>query len=53
MRALVLPELTASLGSVWPEHALRYVESAIDAYFAEGVFDLTVRVACVSGRRLG
>ncbi len=50
-RLLVLPELRASLGLPDAEKALAYVREAIDKYWSDGAFELTVNVGCASGRR--
>jgi SAM-dependent methyltransferase len=33
--------------------AFKYVEDAIQKYWAEGVFELTINVGCASGRKIG
>jgi SAM-dependent methyltransferase len=50
-RLLVLPELRASLNLSDLEEPLKYVREAIDKYWSEGRFELTVNVGCASGRR--
>jgi SAM-dependent methyltransferase len=50
-RLLVLPELRFDLKLEDPEKALVYVREAIDKYWSEGTFDLTVNVGCATGRR--
>jgi SAM-dependent methyltransferase len=52
-RLLVLPELRASLEIEDAEPAFDYVRDAIDKYWSETAFALTVNVGCASGRRLG
>jgi RNase adaptor protein for sRNA GlmZ degradation len=32
--------------------AFKYVEDAIQKYWSEGVFELTVNVGCASGRKI-
>ncbi|MDB4947164.1 MAG: Biotin synthesis protein BioC [Labilithrix sp.] len=49
-RLLWLPELRASLG-LTDERPLTYVRDAIDKYWSEGTFELTLHVGVVSGRR--
>lgn len=50
-RLLILPEVRAELGLERPEPALAYVRDAIDKYWSDGSFELTVNVGCVTGRR--
>jgi hypothetical protein len=52
-RLLVLPELRASFAIDAAEPALAYVREAIDKYWSEAAFTLTVNVGCGSGRRQG
>ena len=49
-RLLLLPELRATL-PIADEHPLTYVRDAIDKYWSDGTFELTVEVGVVSGRR--
>lgn len=52
VRVLVLPNLVRQLGlgdEVGP--AFAYVRDAIDRYWSDGGFELTVEACCVSGRR--
>jgi SAM-dependent methyltransferase len=51
-RLLVLPELRASLATLDMERPFAYVREAIDKYWSEGAFTLTVNVGCASGRRV-
>jgi SAM-dependent methyltransferase len=51
-RLLVLPELKASLAVDDIDKPLAYVREAIDKYWSEGTFPLTLNVGCASGRRL-
>jgi SAM-dependent methyltransferase len=51
-RLLVLPELRSDLGMDDVEGPLAYVRDAIDKYWSDGPFELTVNVGCGSGRRL-
>ena len=51
-RLVVLPELRASLAVDDVDRALSYVREAIDKYWSEGTFPLTLNVGCASGRRL-
>jgi SAM-dependent methyltransferase len=52
-RLLVLPDLRLSLGIEEPDKALSYVRDAIDKYWSDGAFELTVNVGCATGRRTG
>jgi len=52
MRLLVLPEIWATLGIPDIASPMAYVEEAINRYWSEEAFELTVNVGCVSGRRL-
>lgn len=51
-RLLILPELRLDLGYPDVDRAFAYVRDAIDKYWSDGSFELTVNVACVSGRRV-
>jgi SAM-dependent methyltransferase len=50
-RLLVLPDLRANLALPDPEKAMAYVRDAIDKYWSDGAFELTVNVGCGTGRR--
>jgi SAM-dependent methyltransferase len=50
-RLLLLPELRLNLGVNDLEAAFEYVEDAIDRYWSDSAFELTVQVGCASGRR--
>jgi len=50
-RLLVLPEVRLNLGLDDLEGAFSYVREAIDNYWSDGTFELTVNVGCVTGRR--
>ena len=52
MRLLVLPELTATLGVEDIDAPMQYVEQAINRYWSEEPFELTINVGCASGRRV-
>ncbi len=52
MRLLVLPEIWATLDIADIGPSMRYVEEAINRYWSEGAFELTVNVGCASGRRV-
>jgi SAM-dependent methyltransferase len=52
-RLVVLPELRASLAVDDVDGPLAYVRDAIDRYWSEEAFPLTVNVGCASGRRVG
>ena len=51
MRLLVLPEIAAALGMRDLAEPLAYVEEAINRYWSEEAFELTINVGCASGRR--
>ena len=51
-RLLILPEIRTWLGTVDLDKALPYVRDAIDKYWSEGKFELTLNVGCASARRL-
>jgi SAM-dependent methyltransferase len=52
-RLLVLPALRASLDGPELEEPLKYVREAMDKYWSEGRFELSLNVGCASARRLG
>jgi SAM-dependent methyltransferase len=52
-RLLVLPDVKLALGLEEPDKALAYVRDAIDKYWSDGAFELTVNVGCATGRRTG
>jgi hypothetical protein len=51
-RLIVLPELRLDLQLEDPERALSYVREAIDKYWSDGSFELTVNVGCATARKL-
>jgi SAM-dependent methyltransferase len=51
-RFLILPEVRLHYQLHDAEKALSYVRDAIDKYWSEGTFELTVNVGCATGRRL-
>jgi len=51
-RLLVLPELAAQLGTAAMARPMAYVRDAIDKYWSDAAFELTLNVGCASGRRL-
>jgi len=51
-RLLILPDISASLGGADLERPLAYVRDAIDKYWSEGKFELTLNVGCASARRV-
>jgi len=51
-RLLILPEVRLNLGIEDPEKAFTYVREAIDKYWSDDTFELTVHVGCATGRRL-
>jgi SAM-dependent methyltransferase len=52
-RLLVLPDLRLHLGLEDAEKPMAYVRDAIDKYWSDGAFELTVNVGCATGRRVG
>ncbi len=50
-RLLIIPELQTTLGNFDLSMPLSYVCDAVDSYFAEGDFALTVKIGCASARR--
>lgn len=50
-RLVIVPELTTELELEHHATPLSYVRDAIDKYWSDGEFDLTVNVGCVTGRR--
>jgi SAM-dependent methyltransferase len=51
-RMMILPEVRLNLGLEDPEGAFSYVREAIDKYWSDGTFELTVNVGCATGRRI-
>ena len=51
VRLLVLPELMLHYGLDHADRSLAYVREAIDKYWSDGTFELTLNVGCASGRR--
>ncbi|HLK38992.1 MAG TPA: class I SAM-dependent methyltransferase [Polyangiaceae bacterium] len=51
-RLIVLPELRFDLQLEDPDAALSYVREAIDKYWSDGSFELTVNVGCATGRKV-
>ena len=50
-RLLLLPELRLNMNMGDLEEAFEYVSDAIDRYWSDSAFELTVQVGCASGRR--
>lgn len=52
-RLLIAPEISALMGQPTDQitPALEYAGSAVSKYWSDGQFDLTVNLACASGRR--
>lgn len=50
-RLLIIPELQTTLGQFDLSLPLSYVCDAVDSYFAEGDFSLSVKIGCASARR--
>ena len=51
-RLLILPEAQVSLSLPDPERAFDYVREAIDKYWSDGTFELTLNVGCATGRKV-
>ncbi|HEY3594255.1 MAG TPA: class I SAM-dependent methyltransferase, partial [Polyangiaceae bacterium] len=51
VRLLILPEFQAALGTEDVARPMRYVEEAINRYWSEDTFELTLNVGCASARR--
>jgi SAM-dependent methyltransferase len=51
-RMLVLPDMQLNLGLADPDQAFDYVREAINKYWSDGTFELTVNVGCATGRRM-
>ena len=51
-RLVILPELRLELGPGEHDGALAYVRDAIDKYWSDGSFELTVNVGCATGRKI-
>ncbi|HEY6459181.1 MAG TPA: class I SAM-dependent methyltransferase, partial [Polyangiaceae bacterium] len=51
-RMLILPEAQLNLNLTDPDRAWDYVREAMDKYWSDGTFELTVNVGCATGRRL-
>jgi SAM-dependent methyltransferase len=52
-RLVIVPEMRFDLKLEDPEPALAYVRQAIDKYWSDGPFELTVNVGCATGRKVG
>jgi hypothetical protein len=50
-RLALLPELRSTLAMEDVEQPLAYVRDAIDKYWSDATFELTVNVGCASGRK--
>ena len=50
-RLLILPELRSNLDLPSFDSAMAYVRDAIDRYWSDSAFELTVNVGCASGRK--
>jgi SAM-dependent methyltransferase len=51
-RLLILPEAQLNLSLTDPDRAWDYVREAVDKYWSDGTFELTVNVGCATGRRV-
>jgi len=52
-RLILFPEFQAQLGVDDLDRAWDYAREAIDKYWSDGTFELTVNVGCASGRKIG
>jgi ubiquinone/menaquinone biosynthesis C-methylase UbiE len=52
-RLLILPEMRVLLGDIDLTRPLDYLRDAIDKYWSEGEFELTLHVGCASARQPG
>lgn len=52
-RLLVIPEIRRSLGGRDLQRPIEYLREAVDRYWSEAQFELTVNVGCASARRVG
>jgi ubiquinone/menaquinone biosynthesis C-methylase UbiE len=52
-RLLIFPELRRSLGTNELSSPMEYLRDAVDHYWSEAQFELTVNVGCASARRAG
>jgi SAM-dependent methyltransferase len=52
-RLVILPELRLELGLEQRPEPLSYVRDAIDTYWSDGTFELSVNVGCATGRKVG
>ena len=51
-RLLILPEIQAGLGNLPLQRPMEYVRDAIDKYWSDSRFELTINVGCASARRV-
>jgi SAM-dependent methyltransferase len=51
-RLLILPEVRLNLGLNDTDKPFAYIRDAIDKYWSDGTFELTVNVGCASGRKI-
>lgn len=51
-RILIVPDLQCSLGLEDISKPLDYVREAIDKYWSDGTFELSIHIACATGRRM-
>ncbi len=52
-RLVILPEIRLDLKLENAEAALAYVRLAIDKYWSDGPFELSINVGCATGRKVG
>lgn len=51
-RILLVPDLRVALGLPDVSKPLNYVRDAIDKYWSDGTFELSIQVGCATGRRV-
>lgn len=51
-RLLIFPEIKRTIGGPELTHAIGYLREAIDRYWSEAHFELTVNIGCASARRV-
>ncbi len=51
-RLVILPELRLELGAGEHDTALSYIREAVDKYWSDGSFEVTLNVGCATGRKV-
>jgi hypothetical protein len=51
VRFMIASELVNYAGQAAVDEAMAYVRDAVDKYWSDGLFELTVQVGCVTGRK--